>query len=60
MKRTLYVNDGRVVCPRRGDIDVEICAVCPSLLDVRHQGDESYITCRPVTRPMSTTAYGPF
>ena len=28
----LGVMDGHVVCPRRGDIDVDVCVTCPSLV----------------------------
>ena len=28
--RTLAVEDGEVVCPRRGVVDLELCWVCPA------------------------------
>lgn len=60
MKSTLYVMDGRVQCPRRGDIDVDLCTTCPQLADMRSTRGETVITCRPIVRPASTLAFGPF
>jgi hypothetical protein len=28
--RTLAVEDGEVVCPRQGAVDLELCWVCPA------------------------------
>ena len=44
MKTRRYVSEGRVNCPRRGDIDVDVCVVCPELVDVRDE-DETFIEC---------------
>ena len=45
-KRKLNVDEGRVNCPRRGDIDVEICYSCPDLRDIRLEGALEALTCR--------------
>ena len=46
MKTKLYVSDGRVHCPRRGDIDVDTCIACEALRDIRREGDEEVLECR--------------
>ena len=48
MKVKLNVSEGRVNCPRRGEVDVDQCFACPELLDVRQDraGDE-IIVCEP-------------
>jgi len=58
MTCTLYVGDGRVACPRRGDVDVDLCATCPELVDIRQRGDATYVVCRPTSRsPLVTYPY---
>lgn len=47
MKVKLYVNEGRVNCPRRGDIDIDTCFCCQELVDVRRENDEEVIVCEP-------------
>jgi hypothetical protein len=44
-----YVNDHRVRCPQRGEVDVETCLLCIDLEDVVDDGDEGAIVCRPGT-----------
>ena len=52
MKAKLYVNEGRVQCPRRGDVDVDVCLTCPELHDVRtDRNGEDVIFCTPAIRP---------
>lgn len=46
---TQYVNDGRVWCPRRGDIDVDVCLRCPSLIGRPTMGGHDAIVCRAAT-----------
>lgn len=42
-----YVADGRVNCPRRGDIDVEECWFCLDVEDIRKEGDDEVVVCSP-------------
>jgi hypothetical protein len=37
----------RVVCPRRGSIDLEWCLGCPRRVSVEHVGDQTVIVCDP-------------
>jgi hypothetical protein len=41
----LYVDDGRVPCPRRGDLDVDHCVGCADLRDIKTEKDEQLILC---------------
>ncbi|MCL6444834.1 MAG: helix-turn-helix domain-containing protein [Alicyclobacillus sp.] len=38
---------GRIVCPRKGLIDIEICLYCPFLADVQLDGPKPSISCAP-------------
>jgi len=44
-QQTLLVDHGRVMCPLRGDIDVETCLGCKSLKAVGLDEHPSFITC---------------
>jgi hypothetical protein len=44
-EQTLIVDHGRVMCPLRGDIDVEFCLGCKSLREVELEDRRSFITC---------------
>jgi hypothetical protein len=43
--RGAIVDAGRVNCPYRGDIDVELCVDCPRLDGVDDSGDAWRIRC---------------
>jgi hypothetical protein len=48
MRVKLYVNEGRVNCPRRGEIDVDTCFSCGALRDVRKgRGGAEVLECDP-------------
>lgn len=34
----LFVDDGRVACPKRGDVDFDYCLACPDLREVHQDG----------------------
>lgn len=42
-----YVNEGRVLCPERGEVDIETCLSCIDLEDVVEDTDAPAIRCRP-------------
>jgi len=39
------IDQGRVLCPLRGDIDVEQCFDCPALRSLELNGPEPRVTC---------------
>jgi len=43
-----FIDQGRVLCPLRGDIDVEQCFDCPSLKAIQLDGREPQVTCEPL------------
>ena len=45
----LPISGGRVSCPRRGDIDVEVCFGCRDLQTIAGDRDPTYVCCRPTT-----------
>ena len=51
MRAKLYVSDGRVNCPRRGDIDIDTCFACAHLDDVQRDGDDEVVICTPRVHP---------
>jgi hypothetical protein len=42
----LYVHDGRVRCPARGDLDIERCYVCPHLVGFSTRDELPFVRCR--------------
>jgi hypothetical protein len=46
-----YVNEGRVYCPKRGEVDIETCLACIDIEDVFDggPGESAAIVCRPGT-----------
>ena len=47
MATKLVVVDGRVRCPRRGEVDVEECWFCLAVEDIRREGDDEVVVCSP-------------
>lgn len=48
-----FVSEGRVSCPRRGDVDIDKCAGCPSLEQVKVRDDGSLVVaCKAVRIPL--------
>jgi len=49
MARTceLAVVDGRVPCPSKGNVDVEVCEVCSHLRAFRDDEDGTKLICKP-------------
>ena len=47
MKTKREVHEGRVHCPRRGEVDLEICLTCIDLGQVLDDGEEGAIVCVP-------------
>ena len=43
-EQVLVVEDGRVACPRRGVIDLELCFICPRFRGF-HQGITEGLVC---------------
>jgi hypothetical protein len=43
-EQVLAVDEGRVACPRRGVIDLELCFLCPRFLGF-HQGITEGLVC---------------
>ncbi len=41
----LYIDNGTVRCPRRGDLDIDYCVGCPDLRDIRSVGDHEVMIC---------------
>ena len=46
-ERRLVIADGRVNCPLRGNIDVEVCFACAALVTILGDGDPVHVSCRP-------------
>ncbi|QQE81040.1 helix-turn-helix domain-containing protein [Alicyclobacillus sp. SO9] len=44
--RKIHVNDGQVLCPLRGLIDVELCFYCTDLVTVNLDSKAPSITCK--------------
>lgn len=44
-RSTRYVSDGRVWCPSRGDIDVDVCLGCPRLVGRPTMDGHDAIAC---------------
>jgi hypothetical protein len=49
MARTceLAVVDGRVLCPSKGNIEVDVCEACPHLRAFRDDEDGTKLLCAP-------------
>jgi hypothetical protein len=45
MRIELIVDNGRVGCPRSGDIDVEGCFACADLVKIRNDADGRMTIC---------------
>lgn len=43
----LRIDSNRVICPMRGEIDVERCFACRALVTIRGDGDPTFVCCRP-------------
>jgi hypothetical protein len=53
MRTRLNVNEARVHCPKRGDVDVETCWTCRNLEELRFEhGDEAVLCSPPAARPI--------
>lgn len=53
------VHDGRVVCELRdGDAEIDECAGCAWLLELRLDGPEPAVLCRPDAARLATKALG--
>jgi hypothetical protein len=52
-------HEGYLVCPRRGEIDVQWCLGCPRRLRVTYEGDRAVIVCDPGSGPIHDVAAGP-
>jgi len=50
---------GRVVCPRRGVIDLDWCLGCPRRVSVEHVGSQTVIVCDPGIPPERYQRPGP-
>jgi hypothetical protein len=48
-ERTLTIEAGEVVCPRRGATDIETCFICPSFRRLTNDFDGA-VSCVPRTR----------
>lgn len=46
-KQRLVIEEGRVSCPLRGDIDVETCFACAALISILGDGEPVYVSCSP-------------
>ena len=42
----LLIDRGRVACPQRGDIDIDVCAGCESLVRFDDKASPPVICCR--------------
>jgi hypothetical protein len=40
-------DDGYLVCPRRGEIDVQWCFGCPRRLRISFEGERAVVVCDP-------------
>ena len=47
MRTKREVHEGRVQCPKRGEVDVETCFGCIDVTDVIDDGKEGAIVCVP-------------
>lgn len=45
MKMQLHINNGRVNCPRRGDLDIDFCVGCPDLVAIEAMNGDSTLIC---------------
>lgn len=43
----LPIEGGRVSCPVRGNVDVELCFTCPELADLAGDPASPYVKCSP-------------
>jgi len=43
----LRIESNRIVCPMRGEIDVERCFACRALVTIRGDGEPAFVCCRP-------------
>jgi hypothetical protein len=51
-QRVLAVEDGQVLCPRRGVVDIEGCWVCPAYLGMSGEAMDGVVcSTRPVVMP---------
>jgi hypothetical protein len=44
-RHRLFVKDGRLLCPYRGDIDIDQCASCSILKAIGPDSRESFVVC---------------
>jgi hypothetical protein len=51
MRTKRYVNEGRVHCPQRGEVDIETCLCCIDVEDVfdGENGGAAAVVCKPGT-----------
>jgi hypothetical protein len=42
---SLFIDHGRVNCPRFGDLDIDHCLACPDLVDVRVEDGHEVVVC---------------
>ena len=53
MTMRLIIDRGRVNCPIRGDVDVDVCAACPNLRAIQEGTDRQVLRCSPPDRTHS-------
>jgi hypothetical protein len=49
----LYVDEGRVNCPLRGDVDLDRCFTCGRLQDYEVTSDSAVVRCTAARGPSS-------
>ena len=47
MRTKRDVHEGRVWCPRRGEVDVETCFACIDVIDIVDDSEEGAVVCVP-------------
>ena len=53
------VVSGRVQCPRRGDVTVDLCFICPLMDSIELDGDEPSVVCHPSPSDVSLATRQP-
>jgi hypothetical protein len=51
--------DGHLLCPRRGEIDVQWCLGCPRRLKVSHWNGRTVVVCEPGSERSHDQQAGP-
>jgi len=51
--------DGYLMCPRRGEIDVQWCLGCPRRIRVSYEGGRAVVVCDPGSDPPHDRQAGP-